>query len=420
MSKKRVVVTGMGIVSCFGSDVDAYYNHLLAGHSGIRTVDFIPAEEYPTTYAAPVQDLVTDGYIDRKLERRVDPFIRYAMVAGKRSLEQAGLLDGEAADRLDKSRCGAIMSSGMGGMKTFSEGVSTLESKGPKKISPFFIPYMITNMAGGLLAIDQGFMGPNYSISTACATANYSIIAAANHIRAGQADVMICGGAEAPLIPISMAGFVACKALSSGYNDRPAEASRPFDAARDGFVMGEGAGMLVLESLEHALERGAPILAEYLGGEVSCDAFHITAPKPGGEGMALCMEKAVVDAGISKERINYINAHATSTPVGDVEELSAVHTVFGAQTKKMCINATKSMIGHGLGASGGLEAVAVLKALETGKLHPTINLTDPTDALRDLDPVKDEAKSLDVDVALSNSFGFGGHNSSILLSKYQG
>lgn len=416
MKKRRIVVTGMGIVSCFGNDVELFYDSLLEGKSGVKSITHFPCEEYPTRFAAGIENFDSEGLIDRKQERRIDPFIRYCLVAGKKAVLAAGL-DAPALAQINKSRAGILIGSGMGGMHTFSEGVHALISKGPKRLTPFFVPYIITNMGGALLAIDLGFMGPNYSISTACATANYSIVSAANHIRMGDADLMVCGGAEAGVSPIGLAGFVANKALSER-NDAPTKASRPWDKERDGFVIGEGAGVLVLESLEHALERGAPILAEYLGGAFTCDAFHITAPRDDGQGVSDCMKEAIRDAGIPKEWINYINAHATSTPLGDMAEIEAIHKVFGDQTARIKINGTKSMIGHCLGAAGGVEAIATIQAIRRGKLHPTINLDHPEVGLKNLDPVAHQAINFEVQAGLSNSFGFGGHNSSLIFGKY--
>ncbi|MBI2743667.1 MAG: beta-ketoacyl-ACP synthase II [Chlamydiales bacterium] len=416
MGKKRIVVTGMGLVSCFGDNVDLFYEKLLAGESGVRPIEAFPCQDYPTRFAAAVSNFDPGEYIDKKQARRVDPFTRYAMVAGKKSLEM-GKLGPEQLELLDKTRCGVLVGSGMGGMSVFSDGVETLVSKGFKRITPFFVPFIITNMAGALLAIDLGFMGPNYSISTACATANYCIYAAAKHIQNGEADLMLCGGSEAPLTPIGLAGFVACKALSER-NDNPKAASRPWDKNRDGFVMGEGAGVLVLESLEHALARGAPILAEYVGGAISCDAYHMTDPRSDGLGVALSIENAIKDGGISKKDINYINAHATSTLVGDICELDAIKKVFGPQISEIKMNATKSMTGHCLGAAGGIEAIATIKAIQTGMLHPTINLEQPEEKLQGIDVIPNVAKAHKVNVALSNSFGFGGHNSSLLFKAY--
>jgi 3-oxoacyl-[acyl-carrier-protein] synthase II len=414
--KKRIVITGMGLVSCFGTDVDQFYNKLLAGESGVVPIEEFPCQEYPTRFAAAVRNFDPGQYMEKKQARRVDPFIRYTMVAGKKALEMAGLT-AEKLQGLDKTRAGVLIGSGMGGMALFTEGVETLISKGHKRVTPFFIPYIITNMAGALLAIDLGFMGPNYSISTACATSNYCIYAAAKHIQNGEADIMLCGGTESPITTVGLAGFVACKALSEN-NEDPKAASRPWDKKRDGFVMGEGAGVLVLESLEHALARGAPILAEYIGGAVSCDAHHMTDPREDGLGVALCIENALKDAGIAKEDVDYINAHATSTIVGDICEIDAIKKVFGPHVYNLKMNATKSMIGHCLGAAGGIEAIATVKAILTQMLHPTINHEDPEEKLAGIDVVPQVAKPHKVKVALSNSFGFGGHNSSLLFAAY--
>ena len=417
MAKRRIVVTGMGIVSCFGNDIEHFYEQLLQGKSGIVPIEGFPCADWPTHIAGVIPNFDPGDYMDKKQARRVDPFIRYAMVAGKKALEH-GNLQGEALDKLDKSRCGIIIGSGMGGMSVFYDGVDTIQNKGYRRLTPFFIPYIITNMAGALLAIDVGFMGPNFSISTACATSNYSIHAAAEQILQGKADLMLCGGVEAPITPIGLAGFVAIKALSTR-NQEPEKASRPWDRQRDGFVMGEGAGVLLLETLEHALSRGAPIYAEYLGGAVNCDAHHMTDPRADGVGVALCMEQALAASGVDRESVNYINAHATSTLAGDLCEIEAIRKAFGPHAVKIKINATKSMIGHCLGAAGGLEAVATIQAIRTGKLHPTINLDDPEPSLDGLDLVRGKPESCDVKVALSNSFGFGGHNSTLVFAPYK-
>ncbi len=414
--KKRIVVTGMGIVSCFGSDVEVFYKNLLEGKSGVHPIDTFDVSDYPTRIGGGVIDPDVEGYMDKKQARRVDPFIRYTIFAGKKALEQAGLT-GEAAEKLDKTRCGILVGSGMGGMTYLLNGTKTILEKGHKRLSPFFIPYIITNMGGALLAIDTGFMGPNYSISTACATANYAMYSAAEHIRKGEADVMLCGGSESAINDMGLSGFVAIKALSTR-NDEPEKASRPWDKNRDGFVMGEGAAVLVFESLDHALARGAPILAEYLGGAISCDAYHMTDPHAEGKGVSLCINNALKNAGIEKERVNYINAHATSTMVGDIAEAAAIKAAFQEHTPNIKINATKSMTGHCLGAAAGIEAVATIQAIQTGKIHPTINLDDPIDEVADLDIVR-EAQDHKIDVALSNSFGFGGHNSSLLFAPYR-
>lgn len=415
--KNRVVVTGMGVVSCFGSDVDTFYQQLLEGKSGISSIDEFDCGDYPTRFAGAIKNFDTGEYLDKKQARRVDPFIRYAMVAGKKALEMAGL-PMDKLDTIDRKRAGVLVGSGMGGMHVFEDGVLTIHQKGFKRLSPFFVPYIITNMAGALLAIDLGFMGPNYSISTACATANYCFEAAANHIMNGEADIMVCGGTEAPIAPVGVAGFVACKALSER-NDDPTKASRPWDINRDGFVIGEGAGVLVLESLESAKKRGATILCEYLGGSTTCDAHHMTDPRPDGLGVSLCIEKALQKAQVAKESVNYINAHATSTLVGDVAEMNALIKVFGSHMKNIKVNATKSMIGHCLGAAGGVEAIATIKAIQTGLLHPTINLENPEPIITGIDCVANKVQAHTVNIAISNSFGFGGHNSSIILGKFK-
>lgn len=410
---KRIVVTGMGVVSCFGSEVDTFYQSLLEGKSGIAPITEFPCEDYPTRFAGVIRNFETGDYMDKKQARRVDKSIAYTMVAGKKAVESA-LLKGEAFDQLKKDRCGILIGSGMGGMTMFADGVQTLIEKGPKRVSPFFVPYILTNMCGGMLAIDLGFMGPNYSISTACATANFSIISAANHIRRGEADLMVTGGVEAAILPMGLAGFCACKALSQR-NDAPEKASRPWDTGRDGFVLGEGAGVIVLESLEHAQARGAPILAEYLGGGISCDAYHLTDPRSDGEGVAACIRYALEDAEISSEEINYINAHATSTQAGDMAEVRALKKVFH-KPSLIKMNSTKSMIGHLLGAAGGVEAIATIKAMTDNVMHPTINLENPEPELEFDVPTK--AEKIKINRAMSNSFGFGGHNASVIFAPY--
>lgn len=408
--KKRVVITGMGIVSCFGNDVDLFYKNLLAGKSGITPITSFPCDDYPTRFAGNILDFDPGEYIDKKQARRIDRFISFALVAGKKAAESAALTP-EFLERAAKNRCGVLIGSGMGGMGVFADGVQTLIEKGNRRVTPFLVPYILTNMASGLLAIDFGFMGPCYSVSTACATANNAFIAAANHIRQGEADLMIAGGSEAAITPLGLAGFCACKALSQR-NDSPEQASRPWDKNRDGFVMGEGAGVLVLESLEHAQARNAPILAEYLGGGISCDAYHMTEPRQDGEGVVSCIRNALEDAGLTPEQISYINAHATSTPLGDMAEINALKKVF-TNRKQISINATKSMIGHCLGAAGGLEAIATVKAINTGLIHPTINLEEPEEGLDFHLPAASEKHQ--IKAAISNSFGFGGHNATIVL-----
>lgn len=413
MKKKRVVVTGMGIVSCHGNEIDPFFQCLLNGESGVKIIDSFPVDDYPTKIAAFVPDFDPGEYLDKKMARRADPFLRYALVAGKKALQHAHF-DLNGLDKLDLTRCGIIVGSGMGGMQFFYDNVQQLLEKGHRRVSPFFIPYIITNMASGLLGIELGFMGPNYSISTACATGNNSIIAAAQHIRNGEADLMICGGVEAAVNPVGLAGFCACKALSTR-NDEPTKASRPWDTGRDGFVMGEGAGVLVLESLEHAIQRGAPILAEYLGGGLSCDAHHLTEPRPDGEGVALCVQNALKDAGVTPDQVNYINAHATSTPAGDMAEINALKKVF-TQPEKIVINATKSLIGHTLGAAGGIETIVTIQSMRNKQVHGNLNLENLEPNLA-FDAPK-VSKQHEINVAITNSFGFGGHNATVVLGHY--
>ncbi len=414
MGKKRIVVTGMGVVSCFGNDLDVFYQTLLSGKSGAKPISQFPCDDFPTRFAAFIEGFDPAEEVDKKQARRIDPCIAYTLVAGKRALRHARF-NFEALRDEERGRYGVIVGSGMGGMGVFCQGVQDLLEKGQRRVSPFFVPYILTNMGGGLLAKDIGFWGPNYSISTACATANNSIIAAASHIERGDTDLMICGGAEAPIIPMGLAGFSACRALSTR-NDAPEKASRPWDKNRDGFVMGEGAGVLVLEELNHALSRGATILAEYKGGGLSCDAYHMTEPRPDGAGVMACLRQALTDAGIEASDVNYVNAHATSTPLGDMAEIKALKGVL-PDPKKVVINSTKSMIGHALGAAGGLEAVVTILAIQTGKVHPTINLEDREEELDFITPR--EQMSLEIKAALSNSFGFGGHNATLIFAPFK-
>lgn len=409
MAKKRIVVTGVGVVSCFGNEAHQFFEKLLDGTSGACTITHFNTEDFPTRIAAPIHDFDPGEYMDKKNGRRVDKAISYAVVAGKKALESGNV----NLENLDPSRCGVIIGSGMGGMNMFCEGVETLLEKGVKRVSPFFVPYILTNMPGAMLAMDIKFQGPNYSISTACATGNNSIIAAANHLRNGDADLMLCGGTESPIIAMGVAGFSACKALSQR-NDEPKRASRPWDKDRDGFLMGEGAGVLLLETLEHATARGATILAEYLGGGISCDAHHIT--EPGIDGQSICIQNALKDAGVLEEDVNYVNAHGTSTPVGDLIEVSSMKKVF-KDPSKITMNSSKSMLGHALGAAGGFEAVVTVLTIAKGEVHPTINLENPEPDLGFHIPTAKE--KLDVKVAISNSFGFGGHNATIVFAPFK-
>ncbi|PWA75545.1 plastid 3-keto-acyl-ACP synthase I [Artemisia annua] len=412
--KKRVVITGMGLVSVFGTDVDIYYQRLLAGESGIRLIDRFDASNLPTRFGGQIRDFKSDDYIDGKNDLGLDDCQRYCIVAGKKALEDACLGTDELY-KIDKERAGILVGSGIGGGTVFSNGVESLIDGGCRKIPSYFMPCYVTNMASALLANDLGFMGPNYSISTACATSNFCFYAAANHILEGEADIMIAGGVEASVIPIGLGGFTACRALSQR-NDAPQMASRPWDKDRDGFVIGEGAGVLVMESLEHAMKRDAPIIAEYLGGAINCDAYHITDPRPDGVGLSLCIQRSLMNAGVSAEEVNYVNAHATSSVAGDLAEVKALMDVF-KNTSMIKMNATKSMIGHCLGAAGGLEAIATIKAIQTGWLHPTINQFNLESEV-EFDTVANQKQHHEINVAISNSLGFGGHNSVVVLSEF--
>ncbi|PNW80922.1 hypothetical protein CHLRE_07g335300v5 [Chlamydomonas reinhardtii] len=410
---RRVVVTGMGLVSCLGHDHDEFYNNLLAGKSGITNIEGFPCADYTTRFAGEIKSLDCTGYVTKKFEKRVDAVIKYILVAGKKALGDAGLAwDGQEIKDLDRMRCGTLVGTAMGGMTSFANAVEALETSGYRKMNPFCIPFAITNMGGAMLAMDIGFMGPNYSISTACATGNYCIMNSAEHIRRGDADLMLAGAGDAAIIPSGIGGFIACKALSKR-NDDPAAASRPWDTDRDGFVMGEGAGVLVLEEYEHAKARGARIYAEYVGGAVTCDAHHMTEPQPEGKGVIMCLQRALASTGLSASDVNYVNAHATSTQAGDMAEYRAINTVFNHSDLR--INATKSMIGHLLGGASAVEAVATIKAIQTGWLHPSINLHTPEAGVDLVRVVAGAKQHHPIKVALSNSFGFGGHNSCVMF-----
>lgn len=370
--------------------------------SGPRMTTGSPALPYPSPLVANFQDKV----------------MLYLQTAGKKALDAAGINWREEGDlgSLDRAKCGILIGTAMGGLSTFSTAAEALTTSGHRKMNPFCIPFAIGNMGGAMLAIDLGFMGPNYSISTACATGNYCILQAAEHIRRGDADLMLAGGADAAVIPSGIGGFIACKALSKR-NDDPQAASRPWDKNRDGFVMGEGAGVVTLEEYEHAKARGAPILAEFIGGAFTCDAHHISEPQPEGRGVISCIKQSLENAGVTAEDVDYVNAHGTSTPAGDMAEYRAITTAIPHKALK--INSTKSLIGHLLGGAGAVEAVAVIEALRRDELHPNLNLDDPEEDV-DLDVLVGKvAEKHRVDIALSNSFGFGGHNSSILFKKFE-
>ncbi len=411
--KKRVVITGIGAVTPVGCDINEMWENLCAGKSGVRTIDRFDTEEYASKIAGLVNDFSFEGYIDPKEARRMDQFIQYGLVAALKAVEDSGLqIDGNTADKT-----AVIVGSGIGGMDTLCQQHSVLVEKGPRRVSPFFIPMMIPDMLAGYISIKTGAKGPNFCVVTACATGTNSIGEAFKTIQRGDALAAITGGAEAPVIPMGVSGFTAMKALSTR-NDEPQRASRPFDKDRDGFVVGEGAGILVIEEYEHAKARNAHIYAELIGYGASGDAYHITAPQDTGDGAARAMRMAINDAGISPDDVDYINAHGTSTQLNDVIETRAIKTVFGEHVKDIRINSTKSMTGHLLGAAGGVEAIVTALSLEKGMLHPTLNLDAP-DPECDLDYVPHKSVKADIKYALSNSFGFGGHNAVLLMKKYE-
>ena len=427
--KKRVVITGLGVVTAHGNDVDDFYAKLLAGESAISPItEWTPHTDQGTVIAGEIKGFDPEEFMTKKMARRVDPFIAYQIVAAKKALQSAGIpfAKGEEMDAMvDKTRAGCLIGSAMGGLHSFTTATENCVKEfngenpswiGHKKMNPFCIPFAITNMGSALTAMDLGFMGPNYSISSACASGNFCILNSVDHIRNGEADLMLAGASDAAVLPSGMGGFSAVKALSKR-NDDPTAASRPWDKGRDGFVMGEGAGVLVLESLEHALGRGATPIAEVLGGSYSCDAHHMTEPHPDGAGVALAITRALKDSGVDAKDVNYVNAHATSTPAGDMAELRVLQDMFG-KNEIFKINSTKGMIGHLLGAASAVEAVACIKAIQLGEVHPNINLEDPEDDVELGLLVGDTSEKLAVDVALSNSFGFGGHNSAVLFGKY--
>ncbi|MCM3273105.1 beta-ketoacyl-ACP synthase II [Paenibacillus elgii] len=410
--KQRVVITGLGVMSALGRDLETFWGNLLSGKSGVSAIESFDVSEYPTRIAAEIKDFNPEDYMDKKEARRMDRFVQFAVAATMTALKDAGL---NVKEDTDPERVGVYVGSGIGGLSTWEEQHKILLEKGPKRVSPFFIPMMIANMASGQISMITGAKGPNSTAVTACATGTHSIGDAFKTILHGDADVMICGGAEATISPTGVAGFCALRAMSTR-NDEPEKASRPFDTDRDGFVMGEGAGILILESLEHAQKRGARIYGEVIGYGMSGDAHHMTDPDP--DGAARCMVKAVKDAGIPFEAIDYINAHGTSTPIGDKSETTAIKQAFGEHAYKLAVSSTKSMTGHLLGAAGGVEALICALALKHGMIPATINL-DNQDPECDLDYVPNTPRPFDLRIVMSNSFGFGGHNATVILKKYE-
>jgi 3-oxoacyl-[acyl-carrier-protein] synthase II len=412
MSQRRVVVTGLGLLGPVGIGVEESWKAILAGRSGIGPITLFDASTFPTRIAGEVKGFEPERFMEKKEARRNDRFIQFALAAGDMAVKDAGL----DMAREDPERVGAIIGAGIGGLATIEENEQILREKGVKRIGPFFIPSLIINLAPGQIALRYGMKGPNFSPVSACATGNHSIGDAFIYIQRGMADVMVAGGCEATITPLGVGGFCAARALSER-NDAPEKASRPFDKDRDGFVAAEGAGLLILEEWEHAHKRGARVYAEVAGYGASCDAHHVTAPSPGGEGGARAMRLAMQDAGLAPEQVGYVNAHGTSTPPGDVEECQAVKTVFGDWARRgLMVSSTKSMTGHMLGAAGGAEAVFSVLALHRGELPPTINV-EAQDPACDLDVIPNQARQKRVEAVLSNSFGFGGTNAVIAFKR---
>ncbi len=413
--RRRVVITGLGAVTPLGDDVPSFWAGLVAGKSGVGPTTLFDASNLPVRITAEVKGFDPVALLDHREAKRTDRFAQFTLVAADQAITDAGLTFDQNGDN---RHVGIIIGTGIGGICTLLASVEVLRERGPRRVSALMVPMMMPNAGAGQIAIRYGIHGPALSLASACATGTNAIGEATQHIRWGTAEVMICGGGESVMHPIAQAAFANMGAVSLR-NDEPERASRPFDADRDGFVMGEGAGVLILESLEHARERGARIYAEVVGYGASSDAFHITAPDEDGAGAALSMDAALRDAGLPPEEIDYINAHGTSTPLNDRTETRGIHTVFGAHAYKVPVNSTKSMIGHLMGAAGAVEAIACVKSLETGVIHPTINYETP-DPDCDLDYVPNKARETHPRTALSNSFGFGGHNATLIFRAWEG
>jgi 3-oxoacyl-[acyl-carrier-protein] synthase II len=414
MNKRRVVITGLGILSAVGNSVDEAWEHLVAGETGIDYIkSFDVTDDYASKIGGEVRNFDPNEHFDRKRIKKLDRYSQFALVASRQALQDAQLLD----HPYDHDRAGCIIASGIGGMMTYETEAAKMVTAGPRRISPFFVPKMISNASPAEVAIDFDLRGMNFNVTSACASANHAMGTAFRAIQYGDADIMLSGGAEASVTPLTLAGFCALKALSTR-NDDPKAACRPFDKERDGFLLAEGAGVVVLEELEHALARGAKIYAEVVGYGATCDAYHITAPAPGGEGGARAMQMALKDAGIQPEEVDYINAHGTSTPLNDKNETASIKTVFGDYSYKININSTKSMVGHTLGAAAGIEAIVCCKTIQSGIIHPTVNAMVPDEDC-DLNYTPNIAVHKPVNIALSNSLGFGGHNGVIIFKKYE-
>ncbi|MBD3275545.1 MAG: beta-ketoacyl-ACP synthase II [Candidatus Marinimicrobia bacterium] len=410
--KRRVVITGVGTVNPIGNDVQTFWDNLLAGKSGIDKITLFDTSDHSVDIAGEVKDLDTSQYLENKEIRRLDRYSVFAMVAAMQAMDDSGI----DLESFDRDRAGVIVGSGIGGMQTMEDQYHTLFQKGPRRISPFFVPMMISDIATGHISMRYNLRGINYSVVSACATANHAIGNAVKHIQYGDADMMVAGGSEASITPISIAGFANMKALAK-WDGNPAEASRPFDKDRCGFIMGEGAGVLILEEYEAAKKRGANIYAEVIGTGYTADAHHITMPAPEGEGAVRAMRIALKEAGLNPEDVDYINAHGTSTPLNDSNETAAIKTVFGDHAKNgLVVSSTKSMTGHLLGAAGGVEALAAIAALQNNLIPPTINYETP-DPDCDLNYSPNQATEKEVSSVLSNTFGFGGHNATVIFSK---
>jgi 3-oxoacyl-[acyl-carrier-protein] synthase II len=408
-SSRRVVVTGLGAVTSLGHDVETFWKNLVAGQCGVRRISLFDPKDFASQIGAEVRDWDAAQHMDPKEARRNDRYTHFGFVAAKQAVADSGI----EMSREDNDRVGVMIGSGIGGMFTFESQLKVMFERGPRKVSPFTIPSLIGNMCSGLVAIELGARGPNFGVVSACATGTHALGESAHAIRRGDADVMIAGGSEAAITPFAYASFCAMKAMSTR-NDAPEKASRPFDRNRDGFIMGEGAGVVVLESLEHARARGARIYCELAGYAATCDAFHITQPDPEGKGLSMAMKRALASATIAPEQIDYINAHGTSTPYNDKYETLAIKKIFGDHARKVAISSTKSMTGHLLGAAGGIESVISIKTLQTQTIAPTINLEEP-DPDCDLDYVPNVARAAKVQAVLSNNLGFGGQNAAVVF-----
>lgn len=411
--KNRAVITGMGVISPIGNTLEEFWNHLVKGQSGIDFVTRFDVSEMPTKVAGEVKNFEPTDWLDKKESRRMDRFVQLAVAAAKMAIVDAGL----DMEKLDKERAGVVVGCGIGGVTTFEEQKEVLMAKGPSRVSPFFVPMLISNMAAGHISIAFGLQGASSTIVTACASATNAIGEALLLIKRGEADIVLCGGTEAPLTPLAFAGFCSMKAMSTE-KENPKEACRPFDSRRSGFVMGEGSGIIVLESLEHAKARNARIYAELVGYGSTSDAHHITTPVPGGAGATRAMRKALESAEIKPEDVDYINAHGTGTGANDATETAAIKTLFGPAAYQVPISSTKSMTGHLMGAAGGIEAIVCALTIQNGVIPPTINYGEP-DPECDLDYVPNQARKIEVKVAMSNTFGFGGHNATIVLKKFE-